>query len=91
MLNESSNIHQDKVLVVAHRGASAYKPENSMEAIEEAISQKADMVEFDLRITSDNKIILFHDPCILTSSGKKVIIAKTCFDDLQNIACNQVH
>jgi len=85
------NIRQNKIMVVAHRGASAYKCENTIEAIEEAVTQKADMVEFDLRQTSDNKIILFHYPFILASNGKKIIISRTCFTDLQNSARETGH
>jgi glycerophosphoryl diester phosphodiesterase len=86
MKNGSSLEPPNKVLVVAHRGASAYKYENTIESFEEAIAQKADMVEFDLRLTSDSKIILHHDPYILSIKGKKALIAKTSFHDLQTMA-----
>lgn len=47
--------------VIAHRGASADFPENSMEAILAARDQGADAVEVDVRCTSDNVPILCHD------------------------------
>lgn len=49
-------------LVVAHRGASAIAPENSLEAFEAAIAVGADMVEFDVRRTSDGVLVVVHDP-----------------------------
>ncbi|NIS33749.1 MAG: glycerophosphodiester phosphodiesterase, partial [Actinobacteria bacterium] len=48
-------------LVIAHRGASAYAPDNSAEAIELARLQGADGVEVDVRVTSDGELVLSHD------------------------------
>jgi len=47
--------------VIAHRGASADFPENSLEAILAACDQGADAVEVDIRCTSDNVPIICHD------------------------------
>jgi len=49
-------------LVIAHRGASAYLPENTIEAFRLAIEKyKVDMIEFDLRATRDAVPIVIHD------------------------------
>ncbi|HUG43164.1 MAG TPA: glycerophosphodiester phosphodiesterase family protein [Acidobacteriota bacterium] len=50
----------DKVSV-AHRGASAYSPENTLEAYRLAIEQGADYVEQDLQISSDGVLVCLHD------------------------------
>lgn len=47
--------------VVAHRGASAYAPENTVPAFQLAVAQGATFVEFDLRLTRDGQIICLHD------------------------------
>ena len=49
-------------LVVAHRGASAIAPENTLEAFEKAIQLGADMVEFDVRRSADGVLVVSHDP-----------------------------
>ncbi len=49
------------VLKIAHRGASNYAPENTLEAFEKAIELKADIVEFDVHCTKDSKLIVMHD------------------------------
>jgi glycerophosphoryl diester phosphodiesterase len=57
-------------LVVAHRGASALYPENTLEAFEGAIDAGADMVELDVRLTSDRVPIVLHDADVsLTTNG----------------------
>jgi glycerophosphoryl diester phosphodiesterase len=47
--------------VVAHRGASAVAPENTLDAFDEAISAGADAVEFDVRLSLDGVVFLMHD------------------------------
>lgn len=49
------------VEIIAHRGASAEAPENSLAAMKLAWDQDADMIELDLWLSSDGKVIVFHD------------------------------
>ncbi|MGE5227087.1 MAG: glycerophosphodiester phosphodiesterase [Planctomycetaceae bacterium] len=51
-------------LVVAHRGASAERPENTLASFERAIEVGADAVEFDVRITADGHAVVLHDPAV---------------------------
>jgi glycerophosphoryl diester phosphodiesterase len=51
-------------LVIAHRGASAYEPENTLRAFDLAIRQGAQMIELDLHITCDNHVVVIHDPTL---------------------------
>ena len=48
-------------LIIAHRGASAYAHENTLEAFRIAMEMNADMIEFDVRRTGDNVLIIMHD------------------------------
>lgn len=60
----------EKALVIAHRGASLELPENSIEAIQLALDLGSDGVEFDLQLTKDHELVLFHDAAM----GGKLII-----------------
>lgn len=51
----------DRVLVIAHRGASAYAPENTLPAFELAARQGAEWYELDCRLTAEDRVIVFHD------------------------------
>jgi glycerophosphoryl diester phosphodiesterase len=51
----------NQILNIAHRGASASLPDNTLLSFDRAISENADMIELDVRKTSDNKLVLFHD------------------------------
>ncbi len=47
--------------VIAHRGASAYAPENTVPAFERAIAQRATFVEIDVQRTKDGVLVCLHD------------------------------
>ena len=47
--------------ICAHRGASDTHPENTIPAFREAIRQGAQMIEFDVALSKDGKLVLLHD------------------------------
>ena len=51
----------DEFTIIAHRGASAYYPENTIPSFEGTIAMGADMVELDVQLTSDREVVIFHD------------------------------
>jgi glycerophosphoryl diester phosphodiesterase len=51
----------NRPLVIAHRGASGYLPEHSLESKVLAFAQDADFIEQDLVMTKDNQIVVLHD------------------------------
>ena len=55
-------------LVVAHRGASGYLPEETMEAYSRAVELGADVIEMDLLITKDGVLVARHDPNLAIST-----------------------
>jgi glycerophosphoryl diester phosphodiesterase len=56
------------ILVIAHRGASHYKPENSLEAFELAVQQGAHMVEMDVRRNAKGEFVVKHGPIAETDT-----------------------
>jgi glycerophosphoryl diester phosphodiesterase len=48
-------------LVIAHRGSSGERPENTFPAFERAIEQSADMIETDLHLSRDGIVVIHHD------------------------------
>lgn len=65
-------------MIIAHRGASADAPENTLAAFREAIRQKADAIELDVQQTLDKKLVIFHDPWVSrTTNGKGLLRNKT--------------
>jgi len=55
-------------LVIAHRGASGYLPEETLEAYTRAIELGADVIEMDIVVTKDRQLITRHDPNLAIST-----------------------
>ncbi len=70
------------MLIIAHRGASGEFLEGSRGAYEAAITQKADGLECDLRLTKDNQVICYHDKNTSRLSKTNLTIAKTTYAQL---------
>lgn len=59
-------------LVIAHRGASAHRPENTLPAFELAVVQRADMIETDLHRTRDGAVVVTHDEVPAGLEGREI-------------------
>lgn len=56
-------------LTVAHRGASAYVPENTLPAVRRAIAMDADLVEVDVQRSRDGALVLMHDTTLARTTN----------------------
>lgn len=72
-------------IVVAHRGASAYAPENTLAAFKLAWELGADAAEGDFHLTADGQIACCHDKTTERTGGQKLVVAESTFDELQAV------
>lgn len=84
LLREKEN-KNEYVWVAAHRGDWIYAPENSIPALEHAIFLGADMIETDVRLTKDGKIIMMHDYSVDRTTDGKGTIADLTFEEIQKL------
>ena len=59
-------------LIIAHRGASAAAPENTLAAFRQAIRDGADGLEFDVQLAKDDVPVVFHDTTLHRMTQKKI-------------------
>ncbi len=52
----------DTILVHAHRGGRAFRPENTLASFRYGIAAGADVLELDLAVTKDNVLVVSHSP-----------------------------
>ncbi len=55
--------------LIAHRGASAEAPENTLAAFQRAADLGVDAFEFDVRLTADGAVVVHHDPTLDRTTG----------------------
>jgi glycerophosphoryl diester phosphodiesterase len=60
-MSEVSKWENSAPRVIAHRGASAYAPENTMAAFRKAVDLKADAIELDAKLLRDGNVVILHD------------------------------
>lgn len=78
-----------KTKVWAHRGASAYAPENTLPAFQLAIDMKAHGIELDIYETADGRLVIHHDNDIKRmTGGVEAKILETDFDILRTYNFN---
>jgi len=78
-----ANFYQGRILNFAHRGASAYAPENTMAAFSLAVEAGADGIEFDTQLSADGEAVVFHDAAIDRLSEHSGLIAELPLAELQ--------
>ena len=74
-----------KTIVIAHRGDHTIYPENTLQAYEQAIKNKADYIEIDLRTTSDGKLISLHDATVTRMTGGSGLIKDLTLQQVESL------
>ncbi|OGR89553.1 MAG: hypothetical protein A2992_03900 [Elusimicrobia bacterium RIFCSPLOWO2_01_FULL_59_12] len=66
--------HQSPCLIIGHRGAMGYAPENTIASFEEAIRRGADWIELDVQLSQDGELVVLHDTSVdRTTNGEGLV------------------
>ncbi|MEH7235448.1 glycerophosphodiester phosphodiesterase [Bacillus sp. JJ1562] len=72
-------------MILAHRGASSYAPENTMAAFYKAIELGANGIELDLHATKDGKLVVHHDSTVNRISNGTGEVQDLTFSELRKL------
>ena len=72
-------------IIIAHRGGALLGTENSLSCIEKGIQTGADMVEVDLHLTADKRIVVCHDQSVNRTTNGKGKIEEMTLDQIQSL------
>lgn len=70
------------ILVAAHRGDALNAPENSLSAIESALTRGASVIEMDIQMTRDGVLVLHHDTSLIRMAGVPEPVSHYTYDEL---------
>lgn len=74
-----------KIAVHAHRGASAYAPENTMSAFRLAVEMKADAIELDVHLSCDGHVVVTHDFTLNRCGGSTGYVKDKSLKELRGL------
>ena len=69
----------------AHRGASAYAPENTLPAFELAVTQGAAILEIDVRLTRDEAVVVIHDARVDRTTDGRGEVQRMTLSETQSL------
>lgn len=74
-----------RFLRIGHRGAPAHAPANTLSSLRKAAELGADMVQFDVRQTGDDQIVLSHRPYLTDAQGRAWPVRESTLAELEAI------
>lgn len=81
-----NRLQQDAVIeVIAHRGAAAWAPENTLASVQRAIEDGADWIEIDVQETADGEVIVAHDSDFMKAANVPTKVWDVTTADLAEI------
>ena len=72
-------------LVIAHRGASGTRPENTLAAFRQAEALGAPMVELDVQLTRDREVVVIHDWTLTRTTNGRGRVASRTLAEIQRL------
>ena len=76
---------RSRPLVIAHRGSSAYAPENTLAAFTLAAEQGADAIELDVDLTRDGHVVVMHDATVDRTTDGQGRVADLALDEIRRV------
>ena len=77
--------HHGQPLIIGHRGALGYRPENTMPSFEHALALGADCVEFDVHLTRDGVPVVIHDETVDRTTNGHGFVHEHTLTELQSL------
>lgn len=71
--------------IIGHRGAKGLAPENTLAGFEKAAEMGVRWVEFDVKLTADNEIILMHDDDLNRTTNGKGPVAQATLEEIRKL------
>lgn len=74
-----------KTLIIAHRGASNWAPENTLAAFQRACALGADGIELDVTLTRDGVPVVIHDDTVDRTTNGKGAVAQMTLEEIRSL------
>jgi glycerophosphoryl diester phosphodiesterase len=76
---------QTQPLLIGHRGASWYAPENTVASVKKAYELGADAAEIDVHLTLDHQVVVIHDANTSATTGIHFVVRETPLEEIRKL------
>ena len=73
------------LMVIAHRGASSYAPENTLAAFDLALQMEVSQFELDVHLSSDGHVVVIHDDSLKRTSNAEGAVSNHTLAELKEL------
>jgi glycerophosphoryl diester phosphodiesterase len=73
------------LMVIAHRGASSYVPENTFAAFDLALQMGVRHIELDVQLTSDGHLVVIHDDTVDRTTNGSGLVTRHTLESLRGL------
>ena len=77
------------MLRIGHRGARAYEPENTLRSFKKALEIGVDAVEFDVRKTKDNQLVVIHDADVKRTTDGQGLVSELTLEEIKGFSAEK--
>ena len=78
-----------QVALIAHRGGNRVAPENTLPAFQSAVEIGVDLVELDVHLTADDRVVVHHDRYARWLGERKLTISESTYEELKDVPLAQ--
>ncbi|MGI9534997.1 MAG: glycerophosphodiester phosphodiesterase [Thermodesulfobacteriota bacterium] len=76
---------ENNFLIISHRGASEYEPENTISSFNKAVEMGTQMIEFDIRMSLDRELVVIHDKKVNRTTNGKGYVRDKSLEELREL------
>ena len=80
-----NKVSAEDIKIIAHKGYSSIAPENTMASFERAMDIGVDMIELDVQMTKDGRLVVFHDDDISRITGQTGSISDYTYEEIRQM------
>lgn len=73
------------MLIIGHRGACGYEPENTLNSFGRALDMGVDMIELDVHVCKTGQLVVIHDETVDRTTNGHGNVADTAFEELRKL------
>jgi glycerophosphoryl diester phosphodiesterase len=77
------------MLRIGHRGARAYEPENTLRSFKKAVEIGVDAVEFDVRKTKDDQLVVIHDADVKRTTDGEGLVSELTLEEIKGFSAEK--